>query len=451
MGRLIKIHDIDEFSGVQSVPDAAINSTIISSIKKLDEETQLERFTREILFDPNETPHGPTEIADILTSHVHVRGEKQLAAFVLKGKSYQRVSSKEVSHQFMKLRQIPNLGLMVFGAIGNIQDDAQRDFLQVAIDSGCNYIIIDAHDWARLFIAFEKVCPKDGLPFDDSGCCQNGHVRDEGIMLEMEVREKTKYTIMKQTDGSHAGAKRYTAIITIDRHYPRETIRTIIKEATETLRHSNYYRNDQTKARWGKTHAHVVWLYIAYDIEDIRNANWVCRTSWIYPKLPDDFKPMALNGNENLDGIEIEWNDSYKSCKELFERYKGTKEEVVELNQIILNEIIKLAERAIWHFQEYSKDKLTENVLIKVMQEMEPRVNNLYFKSHDIPQAPEDCEDYAQACQLLFGTIHDFFLYYSEKGLKTWPAQNRNVLMNLTIKRYYEDLERVKFEEKKIH
>jgi len=173
MGRLIEIHDIDEFSEVKTIPDATINNEILTNIGNLDEKKELERFLREILYDPNETLHGPTEIADILTN-VHVRGDKRLTAFVLKGKSFQRVSSRHVTHQFAKLRQISELGLMVFGAVGNIQDDAQRDFVQMAIDAGCDYLIMDAQDLARLFIAYEKICPKDGTPYDDTGTCKKG-------------------------------------------------------------------------------------------------------------------------------------------------------------------------------------------------------------------------------------------------------------------------------------
>ena len=229
MGNLIEIHDIDEFSEVKNFPDDAINDTILSNVRDLDEKKELEPFVREILYDPNETPHGPTEIADILTPRVHVRGEKRLTAFVLKGKSLERVSSKKVTHQFARLRQIQELGLMVFGAVGHIQDDAQRDFVQVASDAKCDYLIIDAHDWARLLIACEKICPKDGTPFDYTGTCKNSHVRDEGVALEMEVSEKIRYTIVKQRDTSHFGAKRYSAFILLDMHYTKDVIRTIIQ------------------------------------------------------------------------------------------------------------------------------------------------------------------------------------------------------------------------------
>ena len=451
MGRLIKIQDIDELSEVKAIPDAAISAAILPNIRNLDEKTEMERFLREILYDPNETPHGPTEIADILTSHVQVRGDKRLAAFVLKGKSFQKVSSRDVTHQFAKLRQISQLSLMVFGAVGNIQDDAQRDFVQIAIDAACDYLIIDAQDWARLLIAYEKICPKDGTSFDDTGTCKHGHVRDKGLAIEMEVREKIRYTIVNQRDVSHARAKRYSATILLDRHYPKDVIRTIIQEATEKLKYSNYYRNERVKARWGKIPAHVVWLFIAYDLEDIRDANWICRTSWIDPSLPEDMRPLGLNGNEKWGDIDVFWNDDYKSYKNIFESHFGTKEEVLEAIRPILNEMVKLARQGINYFEEYKRGDISGEAFISKMQKMEPRVTELILQSGNIPMSPEDCKDYDQACHNIFATSHDMFLYYSKSGLEIWPKSNRDWLMEDTIKRFYNDWKRIEFEESKIH
>jgi len=340
---------------------------------------------------------------------------------------------------------------MVFGAVGNIQDDAQQDFVQAAIDAECDYLIIDAQDWARLFIAYEKICPKDGTPYDDTGTCKNGHVRDKGLVLEMEVREKVRYTIVNQRDVSHAGAKRYSATILLDRHYRKDVIRTIIQEATEELKYSNYYRNERVKARWGKIPAHVVWLFIAYDLEDIKNANWICRTCWIDPSLPENMRPLGLNGNEKLGDIEVFLNDDYKLHKNFFERHSGTKEEVLEAIRPILNEMIKLAKQGINYFEEYKCKDISEDEFILKMQKMEPRVTELYLQSGNISMPPEDCKDYDQACQNIFATVHNMYLYYSKKGLETWAKSNRDWLMQDTIKRFYDDWKRIEFEENKIH
>lgn len=451
MVRHIEIHEIDEFSEIRKIPNAAIDDEIISNVKNLEEENEMERFVREILYDPNKTSHGPMEIADILTYRVHVSGAKKSVAFVLKGKSAQKVSSKIITHQFAKPRQIPGLDLMVFGAVGDIQDDAQKDFVQCAKDAGCDYLIIDVRDWARLFIAYEKICPKDGTPYDETGTCKNNHVQDEGQSLEMEVKEKIRYSVIRQKDVSYGGAKRYSASILIDGHYTKDTIRNIIKEATKNLKKSNYYRSEITKARWEKTPAHVVWLFIACDLVDIQNANWLCRTCWIDPTLSENMRPIGLKGNDVMDDIVIEWNDDYKIWKEFHDKHRGTKEEVLERIQALLAEMVEFAHHDIELFTNYSKGNLSEEDFILEMQKMEPRVTELYRQSGNIPTPPPDCKDYDETCQNLFAIIHNMFLYYSQRGLKTWPKSNRDWLMQHDIKSFNEALDKVKFEGRKIH
>jgi hypothetical protein len=61
---------------------------------------------------------------------------------------------------------------MVLLAVGDIQDDTKCDFLDVAEWANVDYMIVDAIDVARLFIANHKICPKDGNPYVD-GMCRN--------------------------------------------------------------------------------------------------------------------------------------------------------------------------------------------------------------------------------------------------------------------------------------
>jgi len=84
---LIRFDRIDQFREAHSV-DVRVPSQVLRSIKTLDEREELEPFLRSILADPNDTPHGPAEIADIFTHKVTVGGKGGLAAFILKGKSY---------------------------------------------------------------------------------------------------------------------------------------------------------------------------------------------------------------------------------------------------------------------------------------------------------------------------------------------------------------------------
>ena len=70
MARLIKIQEIDQFVETLSIPENAISDEILENVRQLDEKQELEPAIKQILYDPNETPHGPTEIADILTTKV---------------------------------------------------------------------------------------------------------------------------------------------------------------------------------------------------------------------------------------------------------------------------------------------------------------------------------------------------------------------------------------------
>ena len=88
--RLIEIFEIDEFSEVQRIPKMAISEQIIQNIRSFDEEEVLEPFIQKIIHDYNKTPHGPTEIADIITTNIHVQGKKKVTGIVLKGKSLKR-------------------------------------------------------------------------------------------------------------------------------------------------------------------------------------------------------------------------------------------------------------------------------------------------------------------------------------------------------------------------
>jgi predicted HTH domain antitoxin len=449
MPKQIKLNEIDDFSEVLSIPDAAISQRILDNVKKLDEEHEMEKYLRQIIFDPTKTPHGPTEIADIL-SYLHVKGEKKLAAFVLKGKSFKKVTSRDVSHQFFKLRSIPGLKLMVFAAVGDIHDDAKRDFFQAAKDAESECTVLNAHDLAKLFIAYKKICPKDGTSFDNSGVCKEGHKVDSGIRLEMEVGEKIKYSIFQQKDLSFGGAKRFAAQILIDKHYSKEVLRKIIKELTERLRKDTYCRNELVRERWGNSPAHVVWLHIGQSIEDLINSNWSCHSQWIDPLLEEDMRPLGLHGSELYDNIEIRWNEDYKKMESFFETHSGTKNEVLTVLFKLLDEMDSSSKNVISLFNQYIEGDISEKDLIKEMQKLAPKIDQIYNESGNVPLPPPDCKDFYQACQNIFASFQNMALYYSEIGLKQWKRSNRDSLMKMTVKSFLDEYEIVKFERKKL-
>ncbi len=88
IGLLKRIDDFDSFSAVRSISEGSISEQVIAAVRGLDEKTELELYLRIILHDPNETPHGPAEIADIFTHKLSIQKLTGMAAFILKGRAF---------------------------------------------------------------------------------------------------------------------------------------------------------------------------------------------------------------------------------------------------------------------------------------------------------------------------------------------------------------------------
>lgn len=161
MATLITIDEIDNFKEIKDVYPETITKSYIETIRRLDEREELEPFLRAILFDINDTPHGPAELVDIFTHRISVNGINGMAGLIIKGKSFTKVKPSDVSHQIYRLEKIEGLKYAIFAATGIILDAAKEQFCSTAERLGCTYAIFDTVDIARLLIAYGFFCPRD--------------------------------------------------------------------------------------------------------------------------------------------------------------------------------------------------------------------------------------------------------------------------------------------------
>lgn len=167
---LITVTKIDNFDRVRDVRPSAISTAAIDTVKNLDEADEIEPWVLSILHDTNHTPHGPSEVVDILTHKMSVRGQEGMGAFILKGKSFPTVRPKHVSHQIFRLERITDLSFALFAASGIVLDEVKEQFVSTAARLGCAYGFLDAHDLARIFVAFGYLCPRDGEKIRGGKC-----------------------------------------------------------------------------------------------------------------------------------------------------------------------------------------------------------------------------------------------------------------------------------------
>ena len=440
--RLVALREIDQFADVVRILAAGVSDKVIEGVRCL-EERALESAIRKILFDPNETPHGPTEIADILTTRLVLRGRPVTSGFVLKGPSFPKITSKIVSHQFDKLRTIPDLGLAVLLAVGNIQDDARRDFVQTAIDSDACYLIVDAVDCARLLIAYEKICPQDGRLFRGDGTCACGRRRAPGATLEVPIRGELSDEIVRLDDVSHASAKRYSAKLVVPRHAGRAAIRDVIKRAIPAIREEEYHRNPQLEALWSGRKADVVYLYVAGGHDDVRHANWIARAQWIDPDLDPSSRPIPWKGDEVQDGVSILWNDEYQDRRESYRELTEKKGPLLREIRTLVSAGRPLVRDVIRVFSDLRAGRSTPNECELRLRKLARQGQELGERGSDLPFPPEDLKAVNTAAQGLFSSLLNLSECYSEPGEQRRDQEERLRLARQAGTDLKRDLERV--------
>jgi hypothetical protein len=337
----IRLEDIEEFGIALRIPRSAITDPILIGVRQLNETKEIEPFLREIISDKTSTPHTSTEIADIMTTHITCAGKPCLAAFVNKGKSYQKVTAKEVAHQIVRL-DIHGIGLMILLAVGDIHDDAKRVLIQIAEKAKAEYMIVDAIDVARLFIGYHKICPNDGTPYSNGKCKKCGSPAANKIELTLRTYEDPIYTILSQSESGKGVFKKYSVEVLTDSHYSRTTLREVIKKLTRELLHNHA---EERTIQVGR-----IYSFMYLDLRDRQHTNWICRTLWINPELPELFKPLNLGGNEWLEGIEVEWNPKYSTMHDYFLSNSGNKNECIcKINSFFqeLEEIVQMGNKHI--------------------------------------------------------------------------------------------------------
>src|SRR5512147_2030685 len=95
----IPVDQYDQFISLTEISRDKISEELVSAIRGFHEEHDLEELILHNLADPNRTPHGPAEIVDIMTLQLSHRQTTGVAGFVLKGRSFKRISPADISHQ----------------------------------------------------------------------------------------------------------------------------------------------------------------------------------------------------------------------------------------------------------------------------------------------------------------------------------------------------------------
>lgn len=264
--------------------------------------------------------------------------------------------------------------------------------------------------------------------------------------IYLETSKYIIYSVLPEHTGS---AKRYSVQVILKEPFSFGEIAVINHEIIDKIKNIEVYENPKSEIRWTGQNANIIFCYFGRDESDMVNANYICHTTWVDDTQNKSRWYSLSNNCEMIEDIHFNIHNYYSTLKSFNQENTGAKELLVKQTKKIINELIALAEKTIALYNELLNGTMSEKELIIAMKPIIPLMTRGYFAMGDLDIPPKEIKEWYQSCSNLAATIHDFTLLYNEQYVSSRTSENRRSCMNITIKRYYEDLEKLKLEENK--
>ena len=256
--------------------------------------------------------------------------------------------------------------------------------------------------------------------------------------------ESESYIIYSVEPVHSSIAKRYSVQIILKQPMSFAEIAVINHEIVQTVKSLNIYENKMQEERWKFKSANLVFCYFGLDETDMINANYLCHTTWVDETQDKNWWYRLNKNSEVIDDVHFNIHSYYESLKAFTEKHTATKEKLIAETRAIITRMVTLAEQIISLYNEFLNGAKSENDYKNDIAGITSELSKLYFAETNLDIPPHDLKEWSQLCSNLAGTIHDFTLYYGQNAFSKRTPENRKACMDMSIKRYYRDLEKLK-------
>lgn len=394
-----------------------------------------------IIGEVDETPHGPTEIADITTVHLQVLGRSALGGVVIKGKAVRRVRAKDVADQLQRAAALPQVGLIVLAAVGDIQDDTKQRLGWLADQTSADWLVLDRGTLARLLVAYGELCATHGT-WLAQGPCPSCSARPSALRRPA----RAPFTVLSLEDVSTAAAKRFGVHLLVPSGLEEAGIEDRIRSAIDGLRRERYSRSEQVEAVHGNRMADVLFLYVYEDIRDRPFANWICRALWVSPDLDPRRTPASFGEPDSVDpSLRIDWNASHEVIASLVANPldKGTYLRDLDRFRSAATSLTDEVRRIL---DQSELSARSERTLARLGERIDALPRPDRSKA-----APFELADLDLALEAVDGRLVNLGLYFTPRGREVWSdAAVRHRLGHDTLRDYDRDRAKLEFERAKV-
>lgn len=256
--------------------------------------------------------------------------------------------------------------------------------------------------------------------------------------------DETERYVISSVESSHSDVKRYSVKVVLKYPFSLNEIAEINHEIIGKVKYLDIYSNARQEDRWKGKPANIVFCYYGLDESDIANSNFICHTTWADETQDKNYWYRIGKGEKVLDDVRFSIPAYYGSFKSFIADHTAVKEQLIRDTRAIISQMVTLAEQVISYYNEYINAEKTESELINDISGIIPQLDKLYLAEGDLDFPPNELEAWSQCCSNLAAAIHDFTLFYNPRYLSMRTSENRKACMDMTIKRYYRDLEKIK-------
>lgn len=261
--------------------------------------------------------------------------------------------------------------------------------------------------------------------------------------------EETDKYIIYAVEPSHNGiAKRYSVKAILKQPFLFEEIVEINHEIVRKVKQLNIFSTLRQERQWYNKSANIVFCYYGLDESDIINSNFICKTTWVDETQDKAWWYQTDKNGEIIGDTYLSVFAYYESIKTVIDNHSSTDGDLITKTNAIIHPMIELAEQVISLFNEYTNKEISEQVLIEDLRTTIPIIDALYRTETNLGIPSKELENWCQCCSNLAATIHDFTLYYGNNAFERRTEENRKACMEITIKRYYDNMEMLKLAER---
>lgn len=256
-------------------------------------------------------------------------------------------------------------------------------------------------------------------------------------------KETDKY-IIYSVKPMHTNVKRISLEVILRFPCSREELSTIANEIKNEALYYEVYETHNSKLRFCGLPNNIIFIYYGYDESDIVNHNYAYRSVWVDENQDKNHWYPIDKRSTVIDDIWISTINLYNFNKKYIIDNTADNDKLIDQTRNCMYKMIFYAEKFIAEYREYVNRTIAEKDLITNVSEITKEIKKLFLEQSNFPIASNELHEWQAAYSNLASVICDFAICYGSHSLKNRDSKNRMQLVELTIKKYNESLEKVK-------